>query len=61
MDLEGLLTMKELAAYLNVSVSTIKDWRGRGEGPPALRVGGSLRWRREDIEAWLNENAERPS
>lgn len=27
--------------------------RCRKKAPPAIRVGGTLRWRRADVEAWL--------
>lgn len=48
-----LLSPKELAAYLGVPVATIYRWRSLGEGPVGCRVGRHVRYRREDIEAWL--------
>ena len=48
-----LLSPLELAGILGVPVTTIYGWRGRGYGPPAIRVGKHLRWRPEEVEAWL--------
>jgi predicted DNA-binding transcriptional regulator AlpA len=33
--LERLLNINELAAYLRVPVSTIYEWRMKGQAPPA--------------------------
>jgi excisionase family DNA binding protein len=52
--LDRLLTVQELANYLGVPVATIYAWRYRHEGPPGFRVGRYLRFRRSDIEEWLN-------
>lgn len=52
--LDRLLTVQELANYLGVPVATIYAWRYRHEGPPGLRVGRHVRFRRSDIEEWLN-------
>lgn len=50
-----LISPAELAAALGVPLATIYTWRSRGYGPPAVKVGKHLRWRREDVEAWLEE------
>jgi excisionase family DNA binding protein len=55
--LPDLLTVGELAKYLGVPVSTIHFWRGRNQGPPALKVGRRLMFRAADVAAWLNEQA----
>ena len=49
----NLLTTKEVANLLRVSPGTIYSWRHRHVGPPAVRVGKHLRWRAEDISAWV--------
>lgn len=50
---DRLLTVKDLADYLGVPVATIYAWRYRGEGPPGFRVGRHIRFRRADIEQWI--------
>lgn len=51
--MEKLLTPQDLAAYLDVSLSTLYDWRWRGEGPNGFRVGKHIRYRRSDVEQWI--------
>jgi excisionase family DNA binding protein len=58
--LPELLTAAELAAYLDVPVSTIHFWRGRKQGPPALKVGRRLMFRAADVADWLEAQSERP-
>jgi excisionase family DNA binding protein len=59
--MEQLLTTEGVAAYLQVAEKTVRNWRSRGEGPSVVRVGGAIRYRKADIDRWLDENAEPPS
>jgi excisionase family DNA binding protein len=55
-----LLSTRELAAFLGVSVPTILNWKRKGIGPPRCLMGDRLvRYRREDVERWLEEQVER--
>lgn len=56
--MEHLLSTKELAEYLAVPVQTIYAWRARGDGPRGFRVGRHVRFRAEDVEAWLDRQAD---
>lgn len=58
---EPLLKPAEVAEYLGVPKPTLYQWRHKGEGPPALRVGRHLRYRRSDVEAWLEAQASDPA
>ena len=51
--LEPLLSIEELAEYLDVPVTTIRDWRTDGKGPWAIKVGGRVRFATSDVLAWL--------
>jgi len=53
--LDQLLTVEDLAAYLEVPVATVYAWRHRRQGPPGFRVGRHLRFRWSDVERWINE------
>jgi len=46
-----LLTARDVSALLNIGVSSV--WRKVKDGklPQPIRIGGSTRWRRADIEA----------
>jgi excisionase family DNA binding protein len=53
--LPELLSPAEVAAYLDVPVSTIHFWRGKGQGPSVFKVGKRLRFRASDVASWLEE------
>jgi excisionase family DNA binding protein len=50
---ERLLSLTDLAEFLSVPVTTLYQWRHRGEGPPGYRIGRHVRYRRAEVEAWL--------
>jgi excisionase family DNA binding protein len=52
-DHDQLMTIDEVGAYMQVPVKTLYDWRHRGIGPPGMRVGRHVRYRRSDVDAWL--------
>jgi excisionase family DNA binding protein len=55
-----LLGVRELASYLGVSDSTVYAWRHNRMGPPSIKVGGAIRYRPEDVEAWLESRTAAP-
>ena len=57
MNNNELLSTSELAELLRIPVSTLYNWRYNRLGPPGFRVGRHLRYRREDVDQWLNERA----
>ena len=60
--LSPLLTIDEAARYLCIPKATLYTWRTRrvGYGPPAHKMGGCLRYRLEDLDAWLLAHREDP-
>ncbi len=46
------LNQIELADRWNISHRTLVRWRGRGEGPAFLKIGGRVVYRLEDVEAF---------
>lgn len=52
---ERTLTIKELAKYLNVTERTIYNLLERGE-LPGFKVGANWRFRKEDIDEWIEGN-----
>jgi excisionase family DNA binding protein len=58
MQAGAFLSPAELAAYLQIPVQTVYRWNYAGEGPKALKIGRHLRYRRDDVERWL-ENREK--
>jgi excisionase family DNA binding protein len=54
---ERLETMQEIADFLGVPVATMRAWRNQRRGPVSYKVGRHVRYRRSEVEAWLNETA----
>ena len=46
-------TTREAAAYLGLAVSTLNKWRCHGGGPTYLKLGRAVRYRHEDLDAFL--------
>lgn len=42
---------------LGVQRKTIYQWSHRGEGPPKYKVGGRLRFKLSEVEAWLDRHS----
>jgi predicted DNA-binding transcriptional regulator AlpA len=54
--IEPLWGVPELAAFLGKSPSWISHNRHRLPAP--MRIGGELRWKRADVEAWADGQRE---
>ena len=50
---------KQLAARLGVSTHTLKRWRVEGNGPPYVKLVGSVRYPLDEAEKWEAENLRR--
>jgi predicted DNA-binding transcriptional regulator AlpA len=48
-----LIDEKQLCADLGISSVTATKWRAKAAGPPFIKVGRLIRYRRADVEAWL--------
>lgn len=44
---------KDLAAEFGVPVTTVYQWNSKRTGPRAARIGRHVRYRRRDVEAWI--------
>jgi predicted DNA-binding transcriptional regulator AlpA len=42
------------ALYLSLSASQLEQQRAAGKGPPFVRFGRSVRYRREDLDRWAD-------
>lgn len=50
-----LWSAQDVAAYLRVPLQTIYYWRSTGYGPKARRIGKYLRYRPDEVMAWLDQ------
>ena len=48
-----LLNVEDLSSLLGISVRTIWRRESTGDVPKPVRIGGLVRWRRSDIDAWI--------
>lgn len=48
-----LLSISEMEGLLKCSRRAVVRWRDNGTLPPALKLGRLVRWRRGDVEAWI--------
>jgi PTS system nitrogen regulatory IIA component len=51
---EPLMGVREIAEYLNVHISSVYMWSQKGQ-MPAIKMGSMWRYRRSEIDEWLND------
>lgn len=54
----GVLTPDEVAAEYGIAAQTLANWRWMGKGPKFVKTspgrGGRVKYRRTEIERWLD-------
>lgn len=50
---DRLWGVRDVAAYLGVPVQTVYQWRTTGYGPKGARVGRWVKYRPDDVRAWV--------
>ncbi|RFB78198.1 helix-turn-helix transcriptional regulator [Methylovirgula sp. 4M-Z18] len=56
---DPLLTPEDAAEALKIGRSTLAKLRIYGGGPAYVKLGASIRYRRQDLDAFLQENSRR--
>jgi predicted DNA-binding transcriptional regulator AlpA len=51
--LETLLNEHDVARISGMSVASVRRWRVLRQGPKYLKIGAAVRYKPEDISAWL--------
>lgn len=49
-----MLKTKEAASYFGVTKATLESWRCHGGGPVFYKLGKAVRYRKEDLDAFIN-------
>lgn len=49
-----MLNDLQVARYLRMSVASVRRWRVMHQGPKFFKIGSAVRYRREDVDAWLH-------
>jgi predicted DNA-binding transcriptional regulator AlpA len=57
-SIETLLNERDVARITGMSVASVRRWRLLRQGPRFLKVSAAVRYRPEDVTAWI---ASRPT
>jgi excisionase family DNA binding protein len=49
-----MMNEQQVADYLNTSVGVMRKWRLFRKGPRFAKIGRAVRYRRQDVDAWLD-------
>lgn len=52
---QRLLNEREVATSCSISVLTLRKWRSEKRGPRFIKISTLVRYRPEDIDAWISE------
>ena len=52
-NIEALLNEHDVARVTGLSVASVRRWRLFRQGPKYLKIGAAVRYKPEDISAWL--------
>lgn len=58
---KALFSPRDAAVYLGLSESTLARMRSRNskvKGPPYFRLGGSVKYKQAELDAWVEHNRE---
>lgn len=47
------ISLEEAAEYLGVKPITIRDWKKKGNGIPAHKIGKQWKFKRSELDAWV--------
>jgi predicted DNA-binding transcriptional regulator AlpA len=50
---QRLLNEREVADSCSISVLTLRKWRSQKRGPQFVKIGALVRYRPEDVDAWI--------
>lgn len=53
MEEKSVLNSRQAATYLGCSDSVLRLWRSQGQGPRYFRAGKLIRYRRADLDSWI--------
>jgi predicted DNA-binding transcriptional regulator AlpA len=52
--IDPLLDERQLSIALRISLGKIRRWRARNEGPRVTRIGSSVRYSPDDVQAYID-------
>ncbi len=58
-ETDRLLTPDAAGAVLGIARQTLARWRVEGKGPPFIKLGSRVAYRRATLDAWVLERERR--
>lgn len=55
-DVDRLMTVPEAVSYLRISIATLARMRGEGKGPPYMKIGRRVLYRKSSLDLYLHHN-----
>lgn len=52
-ELPDIATIDQVADFLQISKPTLARWRASGDGPRFVRFGRTVRYKKNDLFAWV--------
>jgi excisionase family DNA binding protein len=52
------LKPEDLAAELDIPLSSVYQWNHKRTGPPATKIGRHIRYRRDAVDKWLTDRTD---
>jgi excisionase family DNA binding protein len=49
----NVLSLEQTSQYLGVSQAALRAWKRQGKGPAFFRAGKLLKFRRSDLDGWM--------
>ena len=56
--LANLLNERDVARITGLSIASVRRWRLFKQGPKFLKIGSAVRYRPEDLRAWIEMRPE---
>jgi len=50
-----LLNTEQVASYIGLAKQTISELRVKGGGPKFCKIGRAVRYKREDLDSWIDQ------
>ena len=52
---QNALSLQQASQYLGVSQAALRAWKRDGRGPAFFRAGKLLRFRKSDLDLWIQQ------
>lgn len=54
---DEMFSPEALGEYLKVPLQSVYGWNSKGTGPRRVKIGRHIRYRKRDVETWLEAHA----